>query len=183
MADMVQTRMTSAEYRELPETSQIEELIDGELIVSPTPLDIHQHIAGSMFIFLSSVLKTGALRFAPTGIHFEDGYDLEPDILWISPDNDHCVLEPKGRYWHGAPDLVVEILSPTTAYRDRGIKYDTYEKHGVREYWLVDPESKFMEVYLLENGQFKRLGAFKGGQKFTSVVIGGDVPVEKLLGL
>jgi Uma2 family endonuclease len=177
MADMIQTGMTSAEYWDLPETNRIEELIDGEIIVSPTPLDVHQESSGDIYSFLSSTLQTGVLRYAPTGIHFEEGFDLEPDIFWISPDNDHCFLAPDGRYWHGAPDLIVEILPPSTAYRDRGVKFEIYEKHGVREYWLVDPEAKFLEVY---QGQFKRLGIFTKGQTFTSAFIGTDVPIDSL---
>jgi len=182
MVDTVQTRMTSADYWKLPETNKIEELIDGEIIVTPTPLDIHQDKSGKIFTFLSVTVKGGELRFAPTGVHFEDGYDFEPDIFWISPENDHCVLAPDGRYWHGAPDLIVEILSPSTAYRDRGVKFDTYERHGVREYWLVDPEAAFVEVYRLENGRFLRLGLFRAEQTFTSAILGIEVKVDALLG-
>ncbi|MEO8608253.1 MAG: Uma2 family endonuclease [Chloroflexota bacterium] len=182
MVDFVQTRMTSAEYWQLPETNRIEELIDGEVFLTPIPLDLHQKVLQDVFAFLHSVAKNGVIRIAPTGVHFEDGYDFEPDIFWIAPDNDHCILAPDGRYWHGAPDLIVEILSPTTAYRDRGIKFETYQKHGVREYWLVDPEAAFIEVYRLENEQFVRVGLFSAKQTFTSLVLGVDVPVDTLLG-
>ena len=68
---------------------------------------------------------------------------------------------------------MVEILSPSTASDDRGIKYDTYEKYGVREYWLVDPEAKFVEVYRHEGGKFQRQGVYKPNQPFVSAVLGG----------
>jgi Uma2 family endonuclease len=181
MVDFVQTRMTSADYWELPEINKIQELIDGELIMTPPPLDVHQQRSSGIFIFLSQTVQGGVLRFAPTGVHFEDDYDFEPDIFWIAPENDHCFLVPDGRYWHGAPDLIVEILSPSTAYRDRGIKFETYQKHGVREYWLVDPEASFIEVYRLENEQFGRVGLFRAGQVFTSGVLNIDIRVEVLL--
>jgi len=181
MVDTIQTRLTSAEYWKLPETNQIEELIDGEIIVTPPPLDVHQKSSIKSLEFCIITIKTGELRHAPSGIHFEDGYDFEPDIFWIAPDNDHCVLAPDGRYWHGAPDLIIEILSPSTAYRDRGVKFETYEKHGVREYWLIDPEAAFVEVYRLENGQFIRLGVFRAGQTFASPVLGITVQVNALL--
>lgn len=182
MVDFTPTRLTSAEYWELPETNKIEELIDGEIIMTPPPLDIHQDKLGNIHIVVRPLLKGGFLRVAPCGVHFEDGYDFEPDILWISPDNDHCVLAPDGRYWHGAPDLIIEILSPSTAYRDRGIKYELYEKHGVREYWLVDPEAAFIEVYVLAEGRFARLGLFRAGQSFTSPVVNTEISVAALLG-
>ena len=185
MVEFVQTRMTSAEYWQQPETNRIEELIDGELIVTPPPLDVHQVKTGNIYVFLRLLAdreKGGYVRFAPNGVHFEDGYDFEPEVFWIAPDNDHCILAPDGRYWHGAPDLIVEILSPTTAYRDRGIKFETYQKHGVREYWLVDPDAAFIEVYRLENEQFVRLRLFKAGQIFSSAVLAVDVPVDQLLG-
>jgi Uma2 family endonuclease len=185
MVDSIQTRMTSTQYWSLPETNQIEELIDGELVMTPPPLDAHQDSLGNGYDLLrQNVLKIrgGYLRLAPTGVHFEDGYDFEPDIFWVAPDNDHCVLAPDGRYWHGAPDLIIEILSPSTAYRDRGIKFETYEKHGVRKYWLVDPEAAFAEIYHLNEGRFIRLGVFRAGQTFTSPVLGIDVKVDALLG-
>jgi Uma2 family endonuclease len=182
MVEFIQTRMTSEEYWQQPETNRIEELIDGELVVTPPPLDAHQKQSLTAVKFLIQTVTTGELRYAPTGVHFEDGYDFEPDIFWIAPDNDHCILAPDGRYWHGAPDFIVEVLSPTTAYRDRGIKFETYQKHRVREYWLVDPEAAFVEVYRLENEHFVRLGLFKAGQTFASRVLGVDVSVDALLG-
>ena len=181
MVEYVQTRMTSDEYWQQPETNQIEELIDGELVMTPPPLDVHQKQSLTTLKFFIQTIQTGELRHAPTGVHFEDGYDFEPDIFWIAPDNDHCMLAPDGRYWYGAPNLIVEILSPSTAYRDRGIKFDTYQKHGVREYWLVDPEAAFIEVYRLENGQFMRVGLFGAKQIFPSSVLGIDIQVDVLL--
>jgi Uma2 family endonuclease len=118
-------------------------------------------------------LSTGNARFAPCGLRFENGNSFEPDLFWVSPDNTSCVLEPNGNYWHGAPDLVIEVLSPSTAYRDRGIKFDTYQQYGVREYWLVDPEGRYAEIYALLDGKFQRKGVFSPGQPFASAVLGG----------
>lgn len=182
MVDFTPTKLTSAQYWELPETNKIEELIDGEIIVTPPPLDIHQKRSINVLSFCIQTIKTGELRHAPTGIHFEDGFDFEPDIFWISPENDQCSLGPDNRYWLGAPDLIIEILSPSTAYRDRGIKYEIYEKHGVREYWLVDPEAAFIEVYVLADGRFSRLGLFRNGQNFASPVLNAEIKVDALLG-
>jgi Uma2 family endonuclease len=173
-------RITSAAFRQLPETNQIQELIDGEVIMSP-PLDLHQAVSWVMSLFLGVLLQgRGIFRTAPTGIHFEEGHDYEPDIYWISPENKHCILDSEGRWWHGGPDLIIEILSPTTSVRDYGTKYEIYEKHGVREYWIVDPAARFLLVYRHNGSRFERIGGYVPGEQFTSTVLGADVPVASL---
>jgi len=171
MSDMIKTKATFADYIALPESNQITELIDGEIIVNP-PLDIHQDTLGTIYVFLSQTLKDGKLRMAPTGVYFDEHNSFEPDIFWVSPQNDHCFLADDNRYWHGAPDLIVEILSTSTASKDRGGKFDTYEQSGVREYWLVDPVSRYIEVYINRQGVFKRLGLYEPGKTFVSEVMG-----------
>lgn len=166
------TRVTFEEYAALPETNQIVELIDGEIVVNP-PLYKHQKALLQIIKTLTPLLPHGEMAIAPTGLHLNDGNSFEPDLFWVSPENTQSFLEDNGRYWHGAPDLVVEILSPSTASNDRGAKYDTYEKHGVREYWLVDPDAKFVEVYRHEAGKYARQGVFKANQSFVSAVLGG----------
>ena len=167
-------RVTFEEYDALPETNQIVELIDGEIIASP-PLDIRHQKALRQIVKLPYCRLTGNGEFCivPTGLHFDDGSSFEPDLFWVSADNDHCFLEDNGRYWHGAPDLVIEILSPTTASNDRGVKFEMYEQHGVREYWMVDPDANYVEIYRLEGDKFERQGLFKPNQPFTSTVLGG----------
>lgn len=177
MAEVIKTRATFADYKALPETNQIVELIDREIIVNP-PLDLHQEALGTIHYFLATVLqKKGKLRLAPTGVFFDESNSFEPDIFWISPDNDQCILMSDTRYWHGAPDLIVEILSPSTESRDRGIKFDVYEKYGVREYWLVNAAARYVEVYRHQNGAFDRIGVFEPGKHFISEVL-GNISVE-----
>lgn len=180
MVDMPKIRMSFEEYMELDETNHIVELIDGELVMTPPPLDEHQSDVVSIVLFLGKVMKDGVLRIAPCGVHI-GGHVFEPDIFWVSNENDHCVLVD-GKYWAGAPDLVIEIISKSTEYRDRGIKYETFERHGVREYWLVEPTTKFIEVYVLVNGKFARLGVFGRGKSFESPVLGVVVDVTAVLG-
>ncbi|MBA3867671.1 MAG: Uma2 family endonuclease [Anaerolineae bacterium] len=171
MSDMTKTKSTFADYVALPESSQIVELIDGEIIVNP-PLDVHQDALGILYVFLRQTLKGGKLRMAPTGVYFDDRNSFEPEIFWVSPQNDHCFLGDDNRYWHGAPDLIVEILSSSTASKDRGIKFETYEQTGVREYWLVDPISRYIEIYNNRQGVFMRLGLFEPDKSFVSEVLG-----------
>lgn len=165
-------RVTFAEYAALPESNQIVELIDGEIVMNP-PRDKHQFTLWQIVATVSTLMKEGQARFAPTGLHFDDGNSFEPDLFWVSPASTRCVLEPDGRFWHGAPDLVIEILSPSTASNDRGIKFETYEQSGVGEYWLVDPEAHFTEIYRHDGEKFERQGVFKPTQPFTSAVLGG----------
>jgi Uma2 family endonuclease len=174
MAEMIKTRATFADYQALPETNQIVELIDGEITVNPPPLHSHQESAWHIVVYLVPILNTrgGVARFAPAGIHFDDEHTFEPDIFWISPDNTDCV-PMDDRYWHGAPDLVIEILSPSTEYKDRGVKFEIYEKYGVREYWLVNVAAHYVEVYRHKDGAFIRAGVFVPGKSFVSEVLGG----------
>jgi Uma2 family endonuclease len=172
MVARAKTRVTFAEYAAMPETNQIVELIDGEIVVNP-PLDKHQKAMWEIVATMTPLMKNGTARFAPAGLHFDDGNSFEPDLFWVSAENTGCFLEDNGRYWHVAPDLVIEILSPSTASDDRGIKFDTYEKHGIREYWLVDPEAKFTEVYRHDGSKFERRGVFKPNQSFVSAVLNG----------
>jgi Uma2 family endonuclease len=172
MVAQAKIRVTFAEYAAPPETNQIVELIDGEIVVNP-PRDKHQKALWEIVTTVSPLMKNGTARFAPTGLHFDDGNSFEPDLFWVSPDNDQCLLVDEGRYWHGAPDLVIEILSPLTASNDRGNKFDTYEKYGVREYWLVDPDANFTEVYRHDGSKLDRQGVFKPDQTFVSAVLGG----------
>jgi Uma2 family endonuclease len=174
-------RLTSADYRALPETNRIQELIDGELIVNPPPLDVHQQRSLNLINMLLSILKgRGTLRFAPTGIHFEEAHDYEPDVFWVSPENEACALGLDGRYWYGPPDLIVEILSPTSGYRDYNTKFLMYEKHGVREYWIVEPTAQFVAVFRLINGDLNPQGDFQPGQTFQSDVLGAVIDVAAI---
>ena len=106
---------------------------------------------------------------------------VQPDVFWISEANDHCVLVD-GKYWRGAPDLTAEVLSPGTAKLDVGDKFDLYEQYGVREYWLVDAQALFVQVFQRQNDHFARQGVFDKSGSFASVALGGlTVPVDKLL--
>jgi Uma2 family endonuclease len=167
---LTQTRVTFAEYSQRPETNQIVELIDGEIVVN-SPRDIHQKTHWQISATLNSILPPGEARSAPAGLRIDDHNSFEPDIFWVSENNPNCSLGPDGYYWQGAPDLVIEILPPSTASYDRGYKYDTYERIGVLEYWLVDPDSQHVEVYQLVDRRFMRLGLFKSPKTFRSAAL------------
>lgn len=171
---LVKTRTTFADYDALPETNQIVELIDGEIVMNP-PLYKHQKALWEIVGTVMPLMTKGNACLAPSGLHFDDGNSFEPDLFWVSAENTNCFLEANGRYWHGAPDLVVEILSPSTELADRGKKFLIYQKYGVREYWLVNPEAWFVEVYRSVDGKFEQQGIFEPEQHFKSAVLGSAV--------
>jgi len=103
----------------------------------------------------------------------------EPDVLHVAPDS-QCEIGEKRLV--GAPDLVVEVLSPGTAKHDRQQKYEAYQRHGVREYWIVAPAYDVIEVWNLEEGAFRRQGAYAGSDQFPSSVLGETVSVPQIFG-
>lgn len=171
-APQVKNRMTVEEFMSLPESTVPTELIAGELIVSPAPKDPHQKSSTHLLLWLGQTIPNGEIRHQPTDLHL-DGNVLQPDMFWVSADNPRCILRDDG-YWHGPPDLVIEILSPSTELRDRGDKFDLYEQAGVREYWLVEPVARFIEIYVREDDQFRRYGVFGPDKQFESPVLNGQ---------
>lgn len=142
------TRLTADEYNQLPETTQPMELIDGEIIVSPAPLDYHQEILLNIAFVLRNVApSSGFIRVSPIDVQLDDHNVVQPDVMWVSGSESICQRDAEGKRWYGGPDLVCEILSPGTAKRDRQTKFALYEKYGTREYWLLDPANQWVEVY------------------------------------
>lgn len=141
----------------MPEDGNRYEAIGGELYVTPPPRLRHQEIARNLMDALLPLLQHpgyGELLFAPVGVEFPDTREgVQPDILFVSNER----LGIVGDDWlRGAPDLVIEILSPSTAARDRGLKRKLYSRHGVAEYWIVDPDSEVVEVWSFAAGVAER---------------------------
>lgn len=161
-------------YLALPETVQIVEFIDGVLETIPTPSDLHQASSWQLTLLLSDVIARipgAVLRYAPLTVILDDKNAPEPDIFVVLPGG-LCQRDVHG-YWRGAPDLIVEILSPTSVRRDKIQKFELYERAGVREYWIVDPEPRSIEVWALRDGIYERLGIHQSGAVFLSPALGG----------
>ena len=141
-------RKTAADYAKLPDSKERYELIDGELIMAPAPSSEHQDIVVYLIEKLGSLVRAkslGKVYVAPYDVH-ATRYDVyQPDILFIRRDNLGIVKSDGVR---GAPDLVIEILSPSTGYYDLKHKKDVYQQIGVKEYWIVDPMDKTVECFL-----------------------------------
>lgn len=166
------TRMTAAEFFQLPETTDFTELIDGELIVSPTHIPKHQLAVGAFFTLLHGLIPDGTVLFAPLSVYLDEENIPEPDVMWVA-ENSQCVITEKRL--EGPPDLIVEIFSPETVKRDKQDKFKLYEKHGVREYWMVDPIQQYLEVWMLVDGRYSLLGVYGPDDSFDSPVLGKSV--------
>lgn len=142
------TRWTYAEFAKLPEgDGNRYEVIAGELYVSPSPGIRHQRILTHLLVVLKQYVdrnELGDLLVGPIDVLFAEGDYLEPDLVFVR--SDRMNIESK-RGIEAAPDLVVEILSPSTAKRDRTLKRDRYQHFGVPEYWIVDPDKREIIVY------------------------------------
>ena len=166
-------RIDATEFLQLPESNQLTQLIGGEVLVSPAPLLAHQRIVGAVYQLLLRLIPDGEVFLAPTDVYFDESNVLQPDVFWVSDQNQQCV-PVDGRYLKGAPDLCVEVLSPGSARHDRTIKFLLYEKYGVREYWIADPATNTLEVWRLQDTQFVRQGGFAVKDQFDSVVLHGQ---------
>jgi Uma2 family endonuclease len=147
------SRWTYAEYARLPESgSTRHEVIAGDVAVTPAPTSRHQRIAAELVSYLHTYTRAhglGQVYVGPLDILFAAGDYFQPDIVFIRADRLDILSE---RGVEAPPDLVVEIPSPATAHRDRGIKLDRYRMYGVPEYWIVDPEANRIEAWHLREG-------------------------------
>lgn len=140
------------------------ELIEGELVLTPSPGTRHQLLVGRLFkIFDHHVQKTGSGKvfFAPLDVVLDEPVKkntFQPDVIFISNDRLDIIEETR---INGAPDLVVEVLSPATIRRDRGKKSRRYFLSGVREYWLVDPQEQMLEVFVPGEKDWQRTGVYE----------------------
>jgi Uma2 family endonuclease len=170
MAQITQARVTAEEYFKLPETNQRVELLDGEIVTQMPPKHIHQRLVGLLYHLLLRLIQSGEIVLSPSAIHLDDENVPEPDLFWVSGSDSLCKLG-EDDFWHGAPDLIVEVLLPSTARYDKDYKFKLYQKYGVREYWIVDPVHQYIEVFSLENKKFKQLGVYQADHSFESPVL------------
>ncbi len=114
--------------------------------------------------------ELGEIYFAPLDVYLSETDTYQPDIIFISKERLSIIGE---KMIEGPPDLVIEVLSPATAYYDLRIKKDAYEKYGVKEYWIIDPLQKAIEVFVNREGGFEPLSAAKGDGEVRSEILTG----------
>lgn len=163
-------RLSINYYKLLPEGAPYQ-LIEGELIMTPAPNPIHQIILGNIVEKIRQFTKgKGLVLFSPVDLYLDDENAFQPDLIFIPNEKKH-IIKKDGIY--GPPDLVIEILSPSTAHYDLREKFRVYERAGVKEYWIVDPEIKSIEVYGRSEGRFSLLIKAEGTAEVKSALLEG----------
>jgi Uma2 family endonuclease len=166
-------KFTLEDYKHTPDDKRYE-LLDGELIMAPAPNLRHQRIDMNLGSLLHAFVKErglGEVLSAPCDVVLSNTDVVQPDLLFVSREREH--LLSGGENVRGAPDLVVEILSPATADRDRGYKRALYGRHGVMEYWLVDPTADTIWIHRQRAGVLTLTHTFGREQTLRSPLLAG----------
>jgi Uma2 family endonuclease len=146
-------KYTYADYLKTPDDERCE-LIEGELVMTPSPVTRHQRISRKIEFMLEKYITEndlGEVFYAPFDVYFDEENVVQPDILFISKERLDIIGE---KNIQGAPDLVIEIISESTAYRDLVQKKKLYARFRVKEYWIVIPEESSIGVYTLKDNVF-----------------------------
>jgi len=168
-------KLTYDDFVRFPDDGMRHEIIDGVHHVTPSPNTRHQRIVGNLFVALAAHLKdtrAGEVFVAPFDVVFSDWDIVEPDLLYISRERAGVLTEQHVR---GAPDLVVEILSPGTRKTDELTKHKLYERFDVQEYWIVDPELDAIDIHRRVEGVFARVSELSAehGDRLTTPLLPG----------
>jgi Uma2 family endonuclease len=174
---------TYEDWLRLPTDGTRYEVIDGVLYMTPAPSVAHQDASGSLFAALRAFLhpRGGKVFAGPVDVLLPgQPVPLEPDLVAVTADRREIIGVQSIA---GAPDLVVEILSPSNWMYDRNEKFAVYRTAGVPEYWIVDYRAKTIEVFVLESGEYVLLGLWASGETAASRVLDGfTVAVDEVLG-
>ena len=165
--------VTRHEYVLIPDGSPRQELIEGDLVMAPSPNTPHQNIAGRIFRLIANYLDEhpiGQVFIAPLDVFLTEVNVYQPDLLFIRRKN-AAIIARHGI--EGAPDLVIEVLSKSSERFDAGPKRFTYARAGVEELWLVDPDKRTIAVYRLAEDADTPAATWKSRQKFSSALFPG----------
>lgn len=167
--------LTYDDYLRLPNDGKRYEILEGEIFVSPSPVTKHQIISANLLSVLHQYVhrhKLGQVLAAPMDVVLSRTNVVQPDLLFVSNDRKKIITE---KNIQGAPDLLVEILSETSAEQDRTAKKQIYARHGVKEYWLIDPDTETLEVYKLEakTRTFQHTATYQSDEAFQSTLFPG----------
>ncbi len=175
---------TYDDYARLPDDGKRYEVIRGELYMSAAPRPLHQRVITRLSFFLEGFLENSALGtayVAPIDVILPQklGDPVQPDIVVVRREHIHIIDELNIR---GAPDLLVEVLSPSNPAHDRSLKYDLYAEAGVLEYWIVAPRQRTVEIHLLRDGAYELAGQWGAGEVARSELLDGfAVSVDEII--
>ncbi len=159
-------------WETLPEGTLCQ-IINNKLVMSPAPIVIHQQVLNEINIEVSIFLRKnslGKIIISPVDVYFSEKNILQPDILFVTNENLHKI---KSKGLVGSPDLVIEILSPSTAHLDYEEKKIIYERYGVQEYFIVEPNSNSVTAYFLKDGEYEEQENTKG--TINSVILNTEI--------
>ena len=176
------TRYNYDDYCKLPDDGNRYEVIDGVLYMAPPPHPRHQRILlnlTALFVpFVTGENALGELFFAPIDVIFASEDIFQPDLIFISRERLHIITD---RGLEAAPDLAVEVLSPSTRSRDLNLKRRRYAHFGVPEYWPIDPDNRTIRALILNEDNYVERGTYSTGDELTTPLVPGlVVPVEQV---
>lgn len=175
--------LSAAQYRTMPESSQKVSLIDGVLVEEPSTSNEHQGIVNNLLLALlpfEKQARLGVVRTAPLDVWLTEDELVQPDVFFVSNARRSII----GKHIHGAPDLIIEILSPSTRNWDRTTKRERYARRGVQELWLVDPASRTIEIHRFAECFGGPICILSSGDEIQSPMLPElRLPVEKVFEL
>jgi Uma2 family endonuclease len=183
MAPQTTTRLTYEDYVKLPDDGNRYEIIDGELYANPAPVPRHQEILVNLAVPLRLYFRAhggGKVYVSPIDVLLADDGVVEPDIIVLKSDRAAIVGEMNVK---GAPNLVIEVLSDGTRRIDEGKKRKLYERSGVDEYWIVDPDAELVKIYRRVDGAFQHaaeINADDGGTLTTPLLPSFSLDVREV---
>jgi Uma2 family endonuclease len=184
MEAVLERKITWREFLEMdfPDDGFIYELINGELMRRSSPNPPHQRALGKLYVRMETFVsekKLGHVFPAPLDVFMGDLNGIQPDILFISKEREFIIDNQNGIM--GAPDLIVEVISPGYVRRDRVEKKEVYEQFAVREYWIIDPDHRTVEILVMQNNAYV-LHAFleKEGKAASTILDGFEIDIQTL---
>ena len=178
------TLYTYDDYLTLPADGNRYEIIEGEILMTPSPFVFHQKISFIIERILDEYVSThrcGMVLHAPIDVILSITDIVQPDILYIAEERREIITK---KNIVAAPDLLVEIISDSSAIIDRTTKKLLYERSGVKEYWIVDPDLESIDCFTLVSGKFESFGSFKNNTQFRSkLLVGLTIDLQKLFAL
>jgi Uma2 family endonuclease len=176
------TKLTYADYELFPDDGLRHEIIDGEHYVTASPITRHQRISLELAYLIRGHLEThaiGEVFLAPFDVLLSEIDIVVPDLVYLSKDRARFLT---AKNLQGPPELVIEILSPSTRPRDERLKRDLYERVGVDEYWLVDPDGDTIVVYRRAGKAFEQPVRYTKGQVLTTPLLPDlELPLDRIL--
>src|SRR5881409_673308 len=163
-------KLTYEDYVGLPDDGRRYEILDGELEVSPAPAPRHQRVLLNLLRIVDRHVEgreLGHVYVAPIDVILAPTTIVQPDFVFVAAARESIVTE---RAIEGPPDLAVEILSPWSGRRDRVAKAALYARHGIRHYWVVDPDARLLEVYELESAAYRLVVTHEGGARMRTAL-------------